>query len=229
LPQTAAFFPPKKKSHLPPISKNTVPSQQIFKVMETNIIVQNRKVENAISFSIIQKIHEIRGMRVILDFDLAERYEVETRILNQSVKRNIRRFPDDFMFQLTEDEWESMSSQFVMTSRIKRPKSSPPYAFTQEGVAMLSGLLNSDIAIDANIDIMRAFVAIRQYVLNYAELSHELYDFKRETNTRLDKTDAQLDSSNMKVDEVFKMLKEIFEQKNAFENRQRIGFNANRE
>jgi hypothetical protein len=168
-------------------------------------------------------------MRVIFDFDLAKRYEVETRILNQTVKRNIRRFPNDFMFQLTKDEWKNMSSQFVMTS--KRPKSSPPFAFTQEGVAMLSGLLNSEIAIDTNIKIMRAFVAVRNYVLNYAELKHELVDFMRETNvkidktnTKIDETNTRLDNSDVKVNEVFSMLKELFEQKKAFENRPRIGF-----
>ena len=107
--------------------------------MDANIIVQ--KQENLIELSIIQDIHEIRGIRVMLDFDLAKRYGVETKNLNLSVKRNFRRFPPDFMFQLTENEWKSISSQIVMTSRIKRPKSSLPYAFTQEGVAMLSGLL----------------------------------------------------------------------------------------
>lgn len=98
----------------------------------------------------------------MLDFDLAALYQVETRVLNQSVKRNIKRFPPDFMFQLAKEEWESMSSQIVMTSKTKRPKSSLPYAFTEQGLAMLSGILNSDIAIEVNIAIMRAFVTVRQ-------------------------------------------------------------------
>ena len=80
------------------------------------------------------KIYEIRGQKVMLDFDLAEMYQVETRVLNQAVKRNIERFPKDFMFQLTLEEWESISSQFVMTSRMKRPKSAMPLAFTEHGV-----------------------------------------------------------------------------------------------
>lgn len=112
------------------------------------------------------KIYEIRGQKVLLDFDLAEMYEVETRVLNQAVKRNIKRFPEDFMFQLTSEEWLKMSSQFVMTSRIKRPKSAMPLAFTEQGLAMLSGILNSDIAIQVNINIMRAFVAVRQLIAN---------------------------------------------------------------
>ena len=128
-------------------------------------------------------IYEIRGKRVMLDFDLAGMYEVETRVLNQSVKRNIERFPDDFMFQLTAIEWNSMSSQIVMTSRIKRPKKSTPYAFTQEGVAMLSGVLRSPIAITQNIRIMRAFVAVRELLLNppidkVSELQNEVKALK---------------------------------------------------
>jgi ppGpp synthetase/RelA/SpoT-type nucleotidyltranferase len=195
--------------------------------METNIILQNQKATNAIELSIIQNIHEIRGVRVMLDFDLAKRYGVGTGVLNQAVKRNIRRFPDDFMFQLTKDEWQNLKSQIVISSWGGTRKL--PNAFTEQGVAMLSGLLNSDTAIDTNIKIMRAFVAIRQYLMNYAELKHELYDFKRETNIRLDENDTRLDNSDMKVDEVFKMLTELLEQKKAFENRTRIGFNAHKD
>ena len=125
------------------------------------------------------KIYEIRGRKVMLDFDLAEMYQVETRVLNQSVKRNMKRFPDDFMFQLTENEWENMSSQFVMTSRVKRPKSATPYAFTEQGVAMLSGLLHSDIAIEVNIAIMRAFVYVRQIVLN-AQSSDRVLELEKQ-------------------------------------------------
>lgn len=110
------------------------------------------------------KIYEIRGQKVMLDFDLAVMYEVETRVLNQSVKRNIRRFPDDFMFQLAASEWDSLKSQFVISSWGGTRKS--PFAFTEGGLAMLSGILKSDIAIQVNINIMRAFVAIRQLIAN---------------------------------------------------------------
>ena len=113
------------------------------------------------------KIYEIRGQKVMLDFDLAEMYQVETRVLNQSVKRNIDRFPKDFMFQLTLEEWESISSQFVMTSRAKRPKSALPLAFTEHGVVMLSSILRSDIAIQTSVLIVRAFVAIRQLIAKF--------------------------------------------------------------
>ena len=110
------------------------------------------------------KIYEIRGQKVMLDFDLAEMYQVETRVLNQSVKRNIERFPADFMFQLEKEEWELISSQFVMTSRLKRPKSALPLAFTEHGVVMLSSVLRSNIAIQTSVLIVRAFVAMRQLV-----------------------------------------------------------------
>jgi hypothetical protein len=194
--------------------------------METNIIVQDKKVENAIELSIIQDIHEIRGVRVILDFDLARRYEVETGRLKEQVKRNIERFPSDFMFQLTKEEWNELIAN--CDNLPKNIKYSPitPLAFTQEGVAMLSGVLRSQKAIDTNIKIMRAFVSIRNFVLNYAELKHEITDFVRETNVKLDKTNARLDETEVKVDDVFDKLRKLFEQKEAFENRQRIGFNA---
>ena len=90
-----------------------------------------------------KKIYELRGQKVMLDFDLAELYEVETRALNQAVKRNIDIFPSDFMFQLTKKEWKTMSSQIVMTSPLKRPKSALPLAFTEHGVTMLSNVLKS--------------------------------------------------------------------------------------
>ena len=124
------------------------------------------------------KIHDIRDQKVILDFDLAMLYEVETRVLNQSVKRNIKRFPTDFMFQLTQDEWISMSSQIVMTYPAKRPKTALPFAFTEQGVAMLSGILNSDVAIHVNIAIMRTFVTIRKYALEHKEFNEKLLEIE---------------------------------------------------
>ena len=112
------------------------------------------------------KIYEIKGQRVMLDFDLAELYQVETRVLNQAVKCNIDRFPEDFMFQVTAEEWVVISSQFVMTSKNKRPKSALPLAFTEHGVVMLSSVLRSDIAVQTSVLITRAFVAMRQMIAN---------------------------------------------------------------
>ena len=112
------------------------------------------------------RIYEIRGQKVMLDFDLAEMYEVETRVLNQAVKRNIERFPEDFMFQLTKEETLNWKSQIVMSNSIKMGMRRSPYAFTELGVAMLSSVLNSKAAIQINMSIMRAFVAIRQLIAN---------------------------------------------------------------
>ena len=120
-------------------------------------------------------IHEIRGKKVMLDFDLARLYQVKTGELNQSVKRNIKRFPPDFMFQLTPEEVKMMS-QIVISS--KRKVSAPPFAFTEQGVAMLSGLLKSDVAISANIAIMRAFVQVREYLLATTSVSAELKELR---------------------------------------------------
>lgn len=126
------------------------------------------------------KIYEIRGQRVMLDFDLAEMYEVETRVLNQAVKRNIKRFPSVFMFQLTNKEFDNLMSQIVISSWGGVRKL--PYAFTEHGVTMLASVLRSERAIDINIQIVRAFILLRQYALGYAELNQKLEAFMLETN-----------------------------------------------
>jgi len=132
--------------------------------------------------NIQSKIYESRGQRVMLDFDLAELYEVETRVLNQAVKRNIDLFPTDFMFRLTEEEWETMSSQFVMTYPEKRPKTALPIAFTEHGVTMLANVLKSKKARQTSISIVRAFITLKEFVLNYAELSNKLKEIEATYN-----------------------------------------------
>ena len=121
-------------------------------------------------------IYEIRGQKVMLDFDLARLYQVSTGALNQAVKRNIERFPADFMFRLTGEEVQNMMSQFVISS--KRKTSAPPFAFTEQGVAMLASVLKSPIAVAASISIMRAFVQVRQYLLTSASMSAELKELR---------------------------------------------------
>lgn len=124
--------------------------------------------------NIQSKIYEIRNQKVMLDFDLAQLYEVETKALNQAVKRNSDRFPDDFMFRLTLDEWQSMRSQFVTASQSKRNVNITPYSFTEQGVSMLSSVLKSKKAVQVNISIMRVFVAVKQLILGNTELSKKL-------------------------------------------------------
>ena len=168
------------------------------------------------------KIYEIRNCRVMLDFDLAEMYQVETRVLNQTVRRNINRFPEDFMFQLTEKEWERMSSQIVMTSGTKRPKTASPLAFTQEGVAMLSGILRSPIAIQVNIDIMRAFVVIRNYMLLQSSISTEIEDLWKAINDLSEDNRKELDDIYLAIAELAS--KQINIEETSEEPRRPIGY-----
>ncbi|MFD2864350.1 ORF6N domain-containing protein [Mucilaginibacter antarcticus] len=184
-----------------------------------------------ISLPNIQKrIYEIRNERVMLDMDLAFLYGVETRVLNQAVKRNAKRFPDDFMVRLSAAEWQYVQSQFSDTSiesksssqtvMMEFPKNRAgrylPYAFTEQGVAMLSGILNSDTAINMNIAIMRAFVAIRRLTLQQMDLKEQL----REIKERLGEHDMQL---NHIYDAMENLLDQRGTQK-SWEDRERIGY-----
>lgn len=127
------------------------------------------------------KIYEIRGQRVMLDFDLAELYQVETRTLKQAVRRNIERFPSDFMFEITESEYNylknSMTSQIVISNE-RGGRRYMPFAFTEQGVAMLSSVLRSGTAIQVNIAIMRAFVAMRNYITTTTQITAELSEIR---------------------------------------------------
>jgi hypothetical protein len=127
-----------------------------------------------------RKICVIRGERVMLSMQLAELYGIETRALNQAVKRNIHRFPEDFMFQINESEAEELVSQNVIPHK-KYFGGSLPYAFTEQGVAMLSSILNSEQAIKINIAIMRAFVKLREMISTNKELAHKLAELERKT------------------------------------------------
>ena len=171
----------------------------------------------------------MRGERVMLDRDLAALYETETKALNLAVKRNSRRFPKDFMFQLTKVEFESIRFQIETvesgnTLRLQNETSKGrggtrylPYVFTEQGVAMLSGILNSDKAINMNIAIMRAFVEVRKTLLQQTDLKEQLKEIKE----RLEEHDAQL---NQLYDAMENLLDEKAAQRN-WENRERIGFN----
>lgn len=126
-----------------------------------------------------QQIIELRGQKVMLDFHLADLYEIETRALKQAVRRNNNRFPADFMFELNESEIEYLVSQFVIPSKSKLG-GAKPFAFTEQGVAMLSSILNSEKAIAINIAIMRTFVSLRQFALNYKELNDKVTEIEKQ-------------------------------------------------
>jgi len=129
------------------------------------------------------KIYEVRGQKIMLDFDLAELYGTETKVLKQAVRRNIKRFPKDFMFELTKEEYNALRSQIVTleNGRGKHSKYNP-FAFTEQGVAMLSSVLNSPKAIEVNIQIIRAFVFVRQYALTHKDLTNKLKELESKYN-----------------------------------------------
>jgi len=171
--------------------------------------------------TIQSKIHEIRGHKVMLDFDLAELYETETKVLKQAVKRNIKRFPKDFMFELTKEEIDSLRSQFVtLKNRQGRGQHIKylPFAFTEQGVSMLSSVLKSDKAVNVNISIMRAFVYIRQYALSHKELTEKLSELEKKFN-------KQFKDVYEVIEYLLKKDKEEIEHK----NRSQIGFKRQNE
>lgn len=159
------------------------------------------------------KIYEIRGYKVMLDFDLAELYQVPTKRLKEQVRRNQSRFPPDFMFELNNEEYRFLSSQFATLENPGKGRYSKylPYAFSEQGVAMLSSVLNSPIAIDVNISIMRAFVRLRELITGYTELNRKLEEFMVDTDMRF----ADV------MDIINEMLKE---KQQPEEPRKRIGF-----
>jgi len=171
-------------------------------------LIPLEKIEN--------RIYLIRGQKVMLDKDLAEFYGVKTFVLNQAVKRNIERFPEDFMFQLTREEVKALRSQFViLNGHAVGPKKSYrgghskylPYAFTEQGLAMLSGLLRSERAIQVNIAIMRAFVKLRQMLSSHKALAHKVEELEKKYSKH-----------EIEITAVFKLLKKLMEpvQTNAF-------------
>jgi hypothetical protein len=127
------------------------------------------------------RIYEVRGVRVMLDFDLAELYQVETRVLKQAVRRNLERFPEDFMFEMTEQEYNSLiislRSQFVISNE-RGGRRYMPYAFTEHGVIMLASLLRSEIAVQMSVQITRAFVAMRNYIMSTRHIEAELAELR---------------------------------------------------
>jgi hypothetical protein len=154
---------------------------------------------------------EIRDKKVILDFELAKLYGIETKRLKESVRRNSKRFPIDFMFELTKEEWAILRTQFA-TSRWGGPRYAP-FAFTEQGVAMLSSVLNTDRAIEVNISIMRAFVMMRQWALTHQELSK-----------RLDALEQQYGKKFSDIEQVLNFLIQKDQKKTQQQQRDRIGF-----
>lgn len=179
----------------------------------------NRNAIDLPDEKIIKKIYVIREQKVMLDFDLAALYEVETNYLKRQVRRNIDRFPEDFLFELTSEEYNALRSQFGTLKRGEHSKYKP-FAFTEQGLAMLSGVINSSKAIAMNIAIMRAFAAMRKFIFNYETVSKKIEELKQHVGEH----DVQLNAiytalENLMDDKVDKEL-----QQSEWINRKRIGF-----
>ncbi len=160
---------------------------------------------------VMNKIYIIRNQKVMLDRDLAELYQVETGRLNEQVKRNLKRFPEDFMFQLTQSEFENLISQFAISSWGGTRKM--PYVFTEQGVVMLSSVLNSDRSIAVNIQIMRIFTKVRQMLTDNTELRLDIEKIKK-----------KLDNQDKNMEIVFRYLDELLEKKENPKPRPKIGY-----
>lgn len=162
---------------------------------------------------IIDKIYLIRDQKVMLDRDLAELYQVETKVLKQSIKRNIQRFPSDFMFELTKKELEDWRSQFVTSNSDKMGLRYLPFAFTEQGVAMLSSVLNSERAIQMNIQIIRIFTKMKEMALTHKDML-----------LKIERLEAQTGKNSSDIQTIFKALKQLLQEPKIEEKRPKIGF-----
>ncbi len=156
------------------------------------------------------KIYEIRGYKVMLDFDLAELYDLETRRLKEQVKRNIERFPEDFMFQLSKSEWSELVANCDNLPENAKYSPATPFGFTQEGVAMLSGVLRSPVAIQANINIMRAFVRMRQFLIENREILKSISQLTKRVEALEEISEDTLASVNDLSEDTRKELDDIY-------------------
>lgn len=180
--------------------------------------------------SLQSKIHTIRNVQVMLDYDLAALYEVSTKQLNLAVKRNSERFPDDFMFQLTLEEWNALRFQFE-TSNTRGGRRYAPYAFTEQGLAMLSGILNSPVAIQVNIAIMRTFVAIRQSIMplgsnsDMKQIENKISVLEAVSEETLAALNDLSEDTRKELDDIYIALSEIANnQKQLTKPRRKIGY-----
>jgi phage regulator Rha-like protein len=166
-------------------------------------------------------IYEIRGQKVMLDRDLADLYGVELKVMNQAVKRNIKRFPFDFMFQLTDEEWKNQRSQIVTFKKDTRKYK--PYVFTEQGVSMLSSVINSERAIEVNINIMRAFIKLRHYMLTKSNTDEQIAELRKLLMVYIENTDLKLSKHDKTIEQIIIALNNLIAQP---PKTKRIGFNA---
>ena len=156
-------------------------------------------------------VYEIRGQKVMLDHDLADLYGVELKAMNQAVKRNIGRFPSDFMFQLTNGEWNSLRSQFVTSKNNRGGRRYIPYAFTEHGILMLSSVLNSDKAVKINIQVMRVFVKMRYYMLSQNATNEQIDELRKLLMVYIENTDYKLSKHDKTIEQIIIALNNLIE------------------
>jgi len=174
--------------------------------------------------SVVQDlIHEIRGQNVMLDNDLADLYGVEVKVLNQAVKRNIERFPPDFMFQLTQNEWKNLRSQIVTSSFNYGGRRYAPYVFTEQGVSMLSSVINSKQAIEVNINIMRAFVKLRFFMYSQAGTNEQIVELRKLLMLHIENNDWKFAEYDETIGKIIKALNNLIEKP---KEPAKIGFTA---
>lgn len=170
--------------------------------------------------NIVSKIHVLRGHKVILDFDIAALYEVQTKRLNEQVKRNKDRFPEDFMFRLTVREWQQVQSQIATASQSKRNVLITPYAFTEHGVTMLASVLKSERAVKMGIAVVRAFIELKKLVVDYSEITKQLAIL----NDRIGEHDVQLGAIYDALENLMDTKAEEIAKRVSWDERERIGF-----
>jgi hypothetical protein len=168
--------------------------------------------------TVADKIYLLRGKKVMVDRDLAELYGVETRVLNQAVRRNISRFPEDFMFQMTEKDIQDWMSQIVISNKEKMGLRKAPFAFTEQGVAMLSSVLKSETAIEVNIQIIRIFTRMRELVLANKDILLKLEQLEK----KILKQDENLQKNENEIQLIFQALKKLLQKPE--EPRKKIGY-----
>ena len=178
--------------------------------------------EVTVTETIENRIFTIRCLKVMIDKDLAELYGVETKRLNEAVKRNIKRFPEDFMFQLSKDEWENLKSQFATSSWGGIRKL--PYVFTEHGVTMLASILNSEKAIDVNIQIVRVFIRLRQYAMLQASRNAEIEELRKMLMLHIENTENRLSEHDETINQIIEVLNNLIEKPR---ETKKIGFRTN--
>jgi phage regulator Rha-like protein len=175
------------------------------------------------SFPIQNMIYEIRGQKIMLDRDLAGLYGVELKVLNQAAKRNIERFPTDFMFQLTQNEWDILRSQFVTANKNLSKVRYLPYAFTEHGVLMLSNVLNSVRAINMSIQIIRVFDKLRKYALDQTSKDIQIAEIHKLLMLHIENNDYKFSEYDETIRQIVHALNNLIEQP---KNAKKIGFNT---